>query len=105
MEYLKIISKTFEQHNIFKVSELKYEKFTKSMNYPSSEGIIFETNNFAGEIFYYSNGEMEYLEIEFLIFKREKFEFKIVEKINKSELSKIISGFLTERLTELKNVA
>lgn len=40
MEYLKIISKTFEEHNIYKVSELKYEKFTKSINYPSSEGII-----------------------------------------------------------------
>ncbi|WP_452219440.1 hypothetical protein [Lacinutrix salivirga] len=105
MEYLKIISKTFEQHNISKISELKYEKFTKSKNYPSSEGVRFETNNFAGEIFYYSNGEMEYLEIEFLIFKTEKFEFKIVEKTKKTELNKIISEFLTERLTELKNVA
>jgi hypothetical protein len=105
MEYLKIISKTFEQHVIFKVSELKYEKFTKSVNHPSSEGIKFETNNFAGEIFYYSIEEMEYLEIEFLVFNGEKFEFKIVEKIKISELNKIISEFLTERLTEIKNVA
>lgn len=104
MKYLKIISKTFEQHEIFKVSELKYQKLTKSVNHPSSEGIIFETKNFSGEIFYYSNVEMEYLEFEFFIFSKEKFVFKIVEKINKSELSKIISGFLTEILTELKKV-
>jgi hypothetical protein len=105
MEYLKIISKTFEEHNIYKVSELKYAKFSKSIYYPSSEGIKFETNNFAGEIFYYSNGEMEYLEIEFLIFKTEKSEYKIIEKIKKSELNNIITEFLSERLTELKNVA
>ena len=105
MEYLKIISKTFEQHEIFKVSELKYQKLTKSVNHPSSEGIIFKTNIFAGEIFYYSNGEMEYLELEFLIFSGEKFESQIVEKIKKSELNKIVSEFLTERLIQLKNVA
>ena len=105
MEYLKIISKTFEQHNIFKVSELKYEKFTKSVNHPSSEGITFKTNNFAGEIFHYSNEEMEYLEIEFLIFNGEKFDFKIVDNIKISELNKIISEFLTERLIEIKNIA
>ena len=72
MEYLKIISETFEKHDIFKVSELKYEKFVKSVNYPASVGITFETNNFSGEIFYYSNREMQYLEIEFLIFNKEK---------------------------------
>jgi hypothetical protein len=105
MKYLEIISKTFENHKIFKLSELKYEKLSKSENHPSSEGIIFETNEFSGEIFYYSNSEMEYLEIEFLIYKGEIFEYKIVEKIKKSELDKVISEFLTGRLTELKNVA
>ena len=102
MDYLKIIISIFEQHEISEYSELKFQKFSKSEKYPSSEGIIFEASDFSGEIFHYSNGEMEYLEIEFLNYKTGKFEFKIVEKIKEVELNKIISEFITERLTELK---
>lgn len=103
MDYLKTIVTIFENHEISKYSELKYEQFNKSEKYPLSEGIIFESLDFAGEIFYYKN--MEYCEMEFLIFKNEKHKFKIIEKPNLTELRKEITEFLNKNTIELKNVA
>ncbi|MCK5441314.1 MAG: hypothetical protein KAJ23_05455 [Maribacter sp.] len=104
MDYLKTITSIFEKHEISQYSELRYQKLTKSEKHPSSEGIIFESNVFAGEIFYYANGNMEYCEMEFLIFNREKYKYKLVEKLNLTELEKSMAKFLTERITELKTV-
>jgi hypothetical protein len=103
MDYLKTIVSTFENHEIYKYSELKYERFNKSIKHPSSEGIIFESLDFAGEIFYYKN--MEYCEMEILIFKTENHKFKIIENLNLIELGKTITEFLNKSLIELKNVA
>lgn len=103
MDYLKTIVSIFENHEISKYSELKYEQFTKSEKHPSSEGIIFESLDFAGEIFYYKN--MEYYEMEFLIFKTERHKFKTIENPNLAELRKAITEFLNKSINELKNFA
>ena len=63
--------------------------------------ITFESLEFAGEIFSY-DGEMKYYELEFLIFKNEKYYAKIIEKLNKTELNKFITKFLAKKLLELK---
>lgn len=105
MDYLKIIERTFYQHGIAKLSDLKSVSFQKTDKYPSSVGIKFENMDFAGEIFYYSNGEMDYCEMEFLTYRGEKYRTKIIDKPNESELRNSISDFLTKRLIELKNVA
>ena len=105
MDYLNIIIKTFNEHYISGYSELKMWELNKSERYPTSEGIQFESNDFMGEIFYYSNGEMEYCEMEFLIYSGEKYKARVIEEMNMTELKKEIAKFLTERMTELKNVA
>jgi hypothetical protein len=101
MTHLEIISSIFENHEIFKFPNLKYEKMNKSKKHPISEGITFESLEFAGEIFSY-DGEMKYYELEFLIFKNEKYYAKIIEKLNKTELNKFITKFLAKKLLELK---
>jgi len=103
MDFLKEITAIFRQHEISQYSELNFQIFNKSEKHPSSEGITFESPNFAGEIFYYANKVMEYCEMEILIFKREKYRFKIIEKPNLKELKKKIAEFLTEIINELKS--
>ena len=66
---------------------------------------MFESTDFAGQIFYYANKDMEYCEMEILIFKGEKHKFKIIEKPNLIELKKKIAEFLTKIINELKNVS
>jgi len=105
MNYLNIIIDIFNEHEISKYSELKIRKLNKTKSYPISEGIQFESNDFAGEIFCYSGDEMEYCEMEFLIYFGEKYKAKVIEKGNPKELEKSIVEFLTDRITELKNVA
>lgn len=103
--YLKIIERIFYSHEIAKLSDLKSVSFQKTDKYPTSVGIKFENKDFAGEIFYYSNGQKDYCEMEFLTYHNEKYRTKIIDKPNESELRNSISDFLTMRLTELKNVA
>ncbi|MEH1009532.1 hypothetical protein VDP25_17470 [Winogradskyella sp. ECml5-4] len=99
------ILKTFKEHQISEDLELKILEFNKSERYPSSEGIQFESNHFAGEIFYYSGDEMKYCEMEFLIYLGENYKTKIVEEIDPIKIEKRITEFLNERMNELKNVA
>ena len=103
MTHLETIISIFENHEICKFPGLKYEKMSKSKKHPISEGITFNSLKFAGEIFSY-DGEMKYYELEFLIFENEKYFSKITEKLNKTELNKFITEFLTEKLLELKKV-
>ena len=105
MDYLKKIKLIFEQHEIYKYFELKYQEFNKSKKHPSSEGILFESPDFSGEIFYYKNEEMEYCEMEILIYHKENHKFKIIEKPNSIELEKSITEFLNKSINELNNVA
>ena len=67
MDYLKIIERTYYSHKIAKSSSLKSATFKKTDKYPTSEGIKFENTDFAGEIFYYANEEMDYCEMSLLI--------------------------------------
>ncbi|WP_344713165.1 hypothetical protein [Winogradskyella damuponensis] len=99
------ILKTFKEHQISQYSELKILEFNKSEHYPISEGIQFESNHFAGEIFYYSSDKMKYCEMEFLIYLGENYKAKVVEETDIKEIENKIAEFLTKRMTELKNVA
>ena len=104
MEYLNTIIKTFNEHYISGYSELTMKKLNKSDLYPSSEGIQFESNDFSGEIFYYSNGDMEYCEMEFLIYFGDIYKAKVIEDIYSTVLNEEIDKFLTERMSELKTL-
>ena len=103
MDHLKIIEQTFYSHQIAKLSDLKSAAFQTTDKYPNSVGVQFENTNFAGEIFYYSYGKMEYCEMEFMIFNSRRHKTKIIDKPNESELTNEISDFLTALLTGLKN--
>ena len=83
----------FSEHEISKYSDLKIWELNKSERYPISEGIKFESNDFAGEIFYYSGNEMEYCEMEFLIYLGEIYKAKVIEKTSSIELKKSVTEF------------
>ncbi len=106
MNYLDFIENTFNQHPISKYSKLKILKFNPSKRHPISEGIQFESDNFAGEIFYYSGDKMQYCEMEILFYSGENnYIAKVVEQSDKSLLKESITGFLNESMIKLEAIA
>ena len=55
MNYLNTIIDIFNEHEVSKYSELKIRKLNNSERYPISEGIQFESNDFAGDIMIFIN--------------------------------------------------
>lgn len=95
---VKLIRNTFIKHPISENGEVNF--FLPTKEYPNSEGIKFDSNEFSGEIFYY-NYSNEYIEIEVLNKNTIDFSFKIIDINSNVNISNLITKFLDEVLSNL----